>query len=177
MTFELERSEQSAPLRYGELARALGVEAGAGAPLAEVRDAVLALRRGKGMVLDAADHDTWSAGSFFTNPILDAAAFAALEQRAGARAAALPRAGRARQDLGRVADRARRLRAGRRARPVALSSKHALALTNRGGASTAISSRSRARSPAGRAAARRRARARAGVRRGALAKKRVGGRA
>ena len=57
---------------------------GAGAPLADVRDAVLALRRGKGMVLDPDDHDTWSAGSFFTNPILDAAAFAALEERARA---------------------------------------------------------------------------------------------
>lgn len=63
-------SRQSAPIRYAELARALGVEIGERAPLAEVREAVLALRRSKGMVLDAADHDTWSAGSFFTNPIV-----------------------------------------------------------------------------------------------------------
>ena len=34
--------------------------------------AVLELRRRKGMVLDAADHDTWSAGSFFTNPVVAA---------------------------------------------------------------------------------------------------------
>ena len=62
----------SAPVRYAELARALGVAGWASAPRwPQVRDAVLALRRGKGMVLDPADHDTWSAGSFFTNPVLD----------------------------------------------------------------------------------------------------------
>ena len=38
--------------------------------MADVRRAVLGLRAGKGMVLDPADHDTWSAGSFFTNPVL-----------------------------------------------------------------------------------------------------------
>src|SRR5262249_14729438 len=60
----------SAPVRYAELARVLGVDPGARLPAGEVRAAVLELRRGKGMVLDAADHDTWSAGSFFTNPIV-----------------------------------------------------------------------------------------------------------
>jgi len=99
VTFRLERSALSAPVRYGELARALGVreggigEGGIGeggireggrAPLAEVRSAVLALRRGKGMVLDPADPDTRSAGSFFTNPVLDLAAFAALERAVAA---------------------------------------------------------------------------------------------
>ncbi len=59
-----------APVRYAELAGLLGVELGERAPAASVREAVLELRRGKGMVLDAADHDTWSAGSFFTNPII-----------------------------------------------------------------------------------------------------------
>ena len=63
----------------------LGVEVGARAPLADVREAVLALRRGKGMVLDPADPDTVSAGSFFTNPVLDADAFAALRARAAER--------------------------------------------------------------------------------------------
>ena len=71
VTFRLERSARSAPVRYGELARALGISEGDRAPLAQVRSAVLALRRGKGMVLDAADPDTRSAGSFFTNPVLD----------------------------------------------------------------------------------------------------------
>ena len=50
------------------------------------RETVLKLRAGKGMVLDAEDHDTWSAGSFFTNPVLDADAYAAFLAR-GARPA------------------------------------------------------------------------------------------
>jgi UDP-N-acetylmuramate dehydrogenase len=58
---------------YAELARTLGVELGEAAPLAAVRDAVIELRRGKGMVLDPADPDSRSAGSFFTNPIVPAA--------------------------------------------------------------------------------------------------------
>ena len=68
--FALDASGRSAPLRYGELTTALGAEAGERADPARVRDAVLALRRRKGMVLDAADHDTWSVGSFFTNPVV-----------------------------------------------------------------------------------------------------------
>src|SRR6266704_5729880 len=84
VTFRLERSARSAPVRYAELARALGISEGGRAPLAEVRSAVLGLRRGKGMVLDAADPDTRSAGSFFTNPVLDQAAFAALERTVAA---------------------------------------------------------------------------------------------
>lgn len=60
----------SEPIRYAQLAGALSVELGARVPLATVRDTVIALRASKGMVLDSADHDTWSAGSFFTNPIV-----------------------------------------------------------------------------------------------------------
>ena len=60
----------SHPIAYDQLARALGVELGARVPLTEVRTAVLALRASKGMVLDAADPDSVSAGSFFTNPIV-----------------------------------------------------------------------------------------------------------
>lgn len=63
-------AQGGAPVRYGQLAGALGVELGARVEVAAVREAVLALRASKGMVLDPADHDTWSAGSFFTNPIL-----------------------------------------------------------------------------------------------------------
>ena len=70
VTFALRRSEQSSPVSYAELARALGVELGETAPLAEVRAAVLGLRRGKGMVWDPADPDSRSAGSFFTNPVV-----------------------------------------------------------------------------------------------------------
>ncbi|WP_439676345.1 UDP-N-acetylmuramate dehydrogenase [Embleya sp. MST-111070] len=72
---------RSAPIRYAELARVLGVEPGERVAPAAARAAVLELRRGKGMVLDAADHDTWSAGSFFTNPILTHDAFADLTAR------------------------------------------------------------------------------------------------
>ncbi len=63
-------SALSAPVAYGQLAGALGVQLGDRVPLSTLRDTVLALRASKGMVLDASDHDTWSAGSFFTNPIV-----------------------------------------------------------------------------------------------------------
>ncbi len=121
------------PVAYAELARTLGVDAGGRAPVGEVREAVLGLRRGKGMVLDPADHDTWSAGSFFTNPII--AADAVPEG-----APAFP------QPDGTVKTSAAWLieRAGfgkgygldRGTGQVALSTKHTLALTNRGGGTT-----------------------------------------
>jgi UDP-N-acetylmuramate dehydrogenase len=136
--FVLEASPLSAPIRYAELARALGVDLGARAPLADAREAVLRLRRGKGMVLDPDDPDTASAGSFFTNPVLDAAAFAQLRTRAGAEPPGWP------QDDGQVKTSAAWLieRAGFRRgygnpEGIAISSKHTLALTNRGGGTTA----------------------------------------
>jgi len=141
VTFELAVSATSEPLRYAELARALGVPAGERAPLADVRDAVLALRRAKAMVLDPDDHDTWSAGSFFTNPVLDADDF----ERLAARAAALPGPGPPRfpEPDGRVKTSAAWLiehagfGKGERRGAVGISTRHALALTNRGGATTA----------------------------------------
>src|SRR5699024_2272067 len=72
VTFRLERSEESAPIAYADLANHLGVAQGERVSLADAREAVLAQRRKRGMVLDADDHDTWSCGSFFTNPILTA---------------------------------------------------------------------------------------------------------
>lgn len=83
VSMQLRLGSLSAPIAYPELARRLGVELGRRAPSAEVRDAVLALRSGKGMVVQApsvpdVDHDTWSAGSFFTNPIVPASAAATL---------------------------------------------------------------------------------------------------
>ena len=72
-TFHVRQASLSAPIAYRQLAGALDVDMGARVDAREVREAVLALRRSKGMVLDAADHDTWSAGSFFTHPILPAA--------------------------------------------------------------------------------------------------------
>ena len=85
VTFQLAVPPAAAPVRYAELAAALGVQLGDQVPPARARSAVLALRRGKGMVLDAADPDTRSAGSFFVNPVLDAAALAAVEAAARAR--------------------------------------------------------------------------------------------
>jgi UDP-N-acetylmuramate dehydrogenase len=70
VTFELHESDLSRPVGYAELARRLGVEIGERVPLRGVRDAVVELRRGKGMVLDPSDPDSRSAGSFFTNPIV-----------------------------------------------------------------------------------------------------------
>ncbi len=85
VTFELTGSSLSAPVRYAELGRSLGVAEGDRVPLADARAAVLELRRGKGMVLDTADPDTRSAGSFFTNPVLTAAQFTDLEKVVAAR--------------------------------------------------------------------------------------------
>ncbi len=70
VSFHTKLATLSAPIRYAELARTLDVPVGTRVEASEVRAAVQALRRGKGMVLDEADHDTWSAGSFFTNPIV-----------------------------------------------------------------------------------------------------------
>ena len=78
VVFQLTLASRSMPIRYAELARRLGVEVGQRSTTAEVRAAVLELRHGKGMVSDPADPDTWSAGSFFTNPILTAEQAAAL---------------------------------------------------------------------------------------------------
>ncbi|MFP5219508.1 MAG: UDP-N-acetylmuramate dehydrogenase [Actinomycetes bacterium] len=140
--FSLAEGELSAPVRYAELARRLGVELGEPAPLAAVREAVLALRRGKGMVLDAADPDTRSAGSFFTNPLLlpdDAAALRErVRQRLGddARAPEWPEPdGRVKTSAAWLIERAGFTR-GAFDGPAGLSSKHTLALVNRGGATS-----------------------------------------
>jgi len=85
VVFELERNPLSRPVRYQELAHRLGIAEGERAPLGDVRAAVTGLRRGKGMVLDQGDPDTRSAGSFFTNPILDAGQFASLQGVVAAR--------------------------------------------------------------------------------------------
>ena len=144
VSFALEASQRSAPIRYPELARALGVEVGARAPLADVRAAVLALRRGKGMVLDPDDADTVSAGSFFTNPVLDADAFAALNARAierlGPDAAppAWPDAdGHVKTSAAWLIERAGFHRGHGNPEGIAISTKHTLALTNRGSGTTA----------------------------------------
>jgi len=130
VSFQLELGPLSAPLRYAELAAAVGVEVGQRAPLGTVRDAVLGLRRSKGMVLDPADHDTWSAGSFFTNPLLSSAASAGLPD--GAPRYAQPD-GTVKTSAAWLIEHAG-FGKGYGAGPATLSGKHTLALTNRGSA-------------------------------------------
>ena len=146
VTFSLPRRPRSFPVRYAELARAIGIAPGATAPLADVREAVLALRRRKGMVIDPADPDpdSVSAGSFFTNPVLDPAAFERLQARAQERLDATVRVPAFPQPDGNVKTSAAWLieRAGfgrghGDPATVAISGKHTLALTNRGGGTTA----------------------------------------
>jgi UDP-N-acetylmuramate dehydrogenase len=136
---------RSMPLRYAELARLLGVPVGARLPASEVREAVLGLRRGKGMVLDDHDHDTWSAGSFFTNPVVGDAALPGVLRAAAAllgEGVPVPQypagAGATKLSAAWLIERAgfHRGHPGPGGR-VTLSSKHTLALTNRGSASTA----------------------------------------
>jgi UDP-N-acetylmuramate dehydrogenase len=137
VAFRLQQQPESGPLRYAELARALDVPVGGTARLADVREAVLTLRRGKGMVVDPADPDSVSAGSFFTNPILSPDAFAALEARAGAAPPAFPEPdGRIKTSAAWLIGRAGFARGDGDGR-VGISSKHSLALVNRGGATTA----------------------------------------
>jgi UDP-N-acetylmuramate dehydrogenase len=137
--FELDASGRSAPLRYGELATALHAADGDRADPAAVRAAVLKLRTAKGMVLDADDHDTWSVGSFFTNPVVPQEVYRQIAEREtgpvphwdgpdGVKLAAGWLVERAGFGKGYPDDDGA---------PVRLSGKHALALTNRGGASTA----------------------------------------
>ncbi|CAB4539261.1 MAG: UDP-N-acetylmuramate dehydrogenase [Actinobacteria bacterium] len=68
--FQLRIGEFSDPITYLELSKKLGIEPGDKAPVAATRQAVLELRASKGMLLSPDDHDSWSAGSFFTNPIV-----------------------------------------------------------------------------------------------------------
>jgi UDP-N-acetylmuramate dehydrogenase len=125
----------STPVQFKDVADALGIEVGGQAPLAEVREAVLAQRRRRGMLLDEADHDTWSAGSFFTNPILTADQHAAFALRCdGQSPAAWPEQdGRVKISAAWLIERAGFGR-GYGAGPATLSTKHTLALTNRGSA-------------------------------------------
>jgi len=123
-----------APVRYAELARALGVAEGGAAPAARVRETVLALRRGKGMVLDAGDPDSVSAGSFFTNPVVDAQTATRVEAVAGAAPPRFPAEGdRVKLAAAWLVERAGFPR-GWGEGPAGVSRKHALALVNRGGA-------------------------------------------
>lgn len=132
--FRLAVATESRPIRYAELAKALGVTDGGTAPLATVRDTVIALRRGKGMVVDPADPESRSAGSFFTNPIVTAAQLADLRARIGDVAMPTFAApdGMTKLSAGWLIERAGFTRGTTRGN-VGVSKKHALALVNRGG--------------------------------------------
>ncbi|HEY1179218.1 MAG TPA: UDP-N-acetylmuramate dehydrogenase [Phytomonospora sp.] len=136
VTFRLRTSPESGPLRYAETARALGVEAGGTAPLGLVRETVLGLRRGKGMVLDPADPDSRSVGSFFVNPVLSAADFEALVARAGTEPPRWPDGERVKTSAAWLIQHAG-FEKGYGRDGVAISGKHTLALTNRGDGTTA----------------------------------------
>lgn len=136
VTYALDLAERSWPVAYEELARRLGVAVGERVPLAAAREAVLGLRRSKGMVVDPDDPDTRSAGSFFTNPILtpDEA------ERLAARAPGHPRwempDGRIKVPAAWLIEQAGFAKGYARG-PVRISTKHSLALTNPGGGTTA----------------------------------------
>jgi UDP-N-acetylmuramate dehydrogenase len=136
--FALAEGGLSAPLRYGELAKALGAEPDSRAVATRVRDAVLALRGSKGMVLDDADRDTWSVGSFFTNPVVDQADFDRLTSIVDGPVPNYPAPDGVKLAAGWLVEHAGFGRGfpGEDA-SARLSTKHALALTNRGNATTA----------------------------------------
>ena len=182
VTFALDADPLSRPVRYAELARALGVEVGERAPLAAVREAVLDLRRRKGMVVDDGDPDSVSAGLVLHEPVLSARSssselVARVREKLGpdATPAELARARRPREDLGGLAHRARGLRQGpRRSRHDRdLGQAHARADQPRRGHDRAAR-RAGARGRRRRAArVRRRPRARAGLRRARLGSSRL----
>jgi UDP-N-acetylmuramate dehydrogenase len=135
VTFDLRRSPLAGPVRYLELARRLGVEPDDSVPQDHLRAAVLDLRRSKGMLLDAADHDTWSVGSFFVNPFVGAD-----EVPDGCPAWSVAGSDLVKLSAAWLIEQAGfgkgyGLERGRGS--VAISTKHALALTNRGDATTA----------------------------------------
>ncbi len=143
VTFELEKGAVATIPDYAELRRALGADASTLVPLRLVRETVLALRRSKGMVLDVADADSASAGSFFTNPILSDEAVSMLKATVhavcgpGVSPPLFPDAasGRTKSSAAWLIERAGFARGYGEGR-AGLSSKHTLALVNRGGAST-----------------------------------------
>lgn len=144
--FQFLLGDQSAPIRYRELADRLGVDVGGRAPLAEVRKAVLEIRAAKGMVLNPADRDTWSAGSFFTNPIISSQQAASLPEDA-------PRFdqpdGTVKTSAAWLINHAGFDKGFGLEEGVTLSTKHVLALTNRGTGTAAQIARLAAKVKAG----------------------------
>lgn len=141
--FRLDRAGRSEPIRYAELAGRLGVAPGERTDPALVRRTVLELRRGKGMVLDDDDEDTWSAGSFFTNPVVRDEDLPAVRSRVAGRLGdgpagqmpAFAATGGTKLSAGWLIERAGFSKGyPSSSSPARLSTKHTLALTNRGAA-------------------------------------------
>lgn len=135
VTYRLRRSTTSKPLVFESLVSALGIPVGSSAPVADVRAAVIGLRRSRGSVYDPADHDTWGTGSFFINPVLSSVPASALDAGVptypddlGTKLPAGWLIHRAGFPPGYGADWGRG--------SVRLSTKHALAVSNRGDATT-----------------------------------------
>ncbi len=143
VSFQLRPTSMSQPIAYADLARGLGVEPGQRVPLTEAREAVLEQRRRRGMVLDDHDHDTWSCGSFFTNPILAPDDMVRLRERAadrlGPQGPVPPEFpgtdGTVKTSAAWLIDKAGFAKGHGLPGPAALSTKHTLAVTNRGDAS------------------------------------------
>ncbi len=131
--FQIRRGEFSDPITYLELAKKLGVQPGDKAPVVATREAVLALRASKGMLLSTEDHDSWSAGSFFTNPIIS-------QQAADALPNAAPKwplnDGRVKISAAWLIENAG-MHKGDEVGGARISTKHVLALTNSGDATAA----------------------------------------
>jgi len=129
VTFQLPLGTMSAPIAYNELAEKLNVELGDRVATSDLQAAVLELRSGKGMVLDSADHDTWSVGSFFMNPRVAVAP---------ANAPNWPEAdGTVKVSAAWLIEQAGFNKGFTLNGRAAISSKHTLAITNRGNATSA----------------------------------------
>ena len=131
--FQLRIGEFSDPITYLELSKKLGIEPGDKAPVLATRAAVLELRASKGMLLSPDDHDSWSAGSFFTNPIIS-------QQAADALPDAAPKwplnDGRVKISAAWLIENAG-MHKGDEVGGARISTKHVLALTNSGDATAA----------------------------------------
>jgi UDP-N-acetylmuramate dehydrogenase len=134
VSYELRQSAQSVPLTFAELVRRLGIDVGGTADIEDVRRVVLQLRGERGSIYDPADHDTWGVGSFFINPVLPVVPPQAAESPT------YPDVSGTKLPAGWLIDHAGYAPGygadwgnGR----VGLSSKHALTICNRGGATTA----------------------------------------
>ncbi len=133
VSFQLRIGEETTPIIYAELAEALGIKVGEKAPVVKTRKVTLELRSKKGMLLNPADRDSWSAGSFFTNPIVDAEIAAQLP----ADAPRWPQAdGRIKISAAWLMENAG-VHKGDSIQGARISTKHVLALTNAGNATAA----------------------------------------